>query len=521
MATGPRLSCDVLIVGSGPIGAAFARTLVDAGRSVIMVEAGRHGSRRAGECRKNDWAFQRDLTAYGHFVRGQMFPVSVPPSGMPSTQNAINPAQDPETNLPGAVLSYAVGGMAVHWTCAIPEQHPELERLGFIGDDEWRGLYDRANTLFNRHTDVFSASSRHKAVKAFLAAHGHSAVDTPLAAQRAPGAEFAHFSGSDTVLGDLADVEPGVRQQDARFTLLPGHALRRLVHDPANGHRIVAAEIVDIFAHRTFTVEADCFVVAAGWLHTPQILWASDVHAGEDGALGRYLSDHSFCATTIVLDEAVMDRMRAEPDTVPSPEDEDDPCPVGVSKKEPPPHMYLPVTHGRLWHGMIFRESFQFDPLPADIDDRRIIDLKWFGMIDPVRENRVSFERDGNVDRLGMPQPTFHVRLGEDDRRRMDDMMDHMVEVADLLGQPLPDYGPRFIPLGASTHTMGLTRMGDEDDGGRTSVCDPRSKVWGYDNLYVGGNCVLPTRNACNPTLTSMALALKAADAIAGSAARS
>ena len=86
-----------------------------------------------------------------------------------------------------------------------------------------------------------------------------------------------------------------------------------------------------------------------------------------------------------------------------------------------------------------------------------------------------------------------------------------MQNLAYLLGDYLPGSEPKRVPLGASTHTMGATRMGDSEDGGRTSVVDPQCKVWGVDNLYVGGNCVIPTHNASNPTLTTVALAIRAA----------
>jgi choline dehydrogenase-like flavoprotein len=83
---------------------------------------------------------------------------------------------------------------------------------------------------------------------------------------------------------------------------------------------------------------------------------------------------------------------------------------------------------------------------------------------------------------------------------------------AAVLGEPL-DKEPITLPLGASLHYQGTVRMGREDDG--TSVCDRHSRVWGVEGLRVAGNGVIPTSTACNPTLTSVGLAVAGARHIA------
>jgi choline dehydrogenase-like flavoprotein len=88
-----------------------------------------------------------------------------------------------------------------------------------------------------------------------------------------------------------------------------------------------------------------------------------------------------------------------------------------------------------------------------------------------------------------------------------------VVAAGRALGVPLDGRPPFLLPAGSSLHYQGTTRMGPADDG--TSVCDSRSRVWGVAGLWVAGNNVIPTPTACNPTLTSVALAVRGADAVA------
>jgi choline dehydrogenase-like flavoprotein len=62
-------------------------------------------------------------------------------------------------------------------------------------------------------------------------------------------------------------------------------------------------------------------------------------------------------------------------------------------------------------------------------------------------------------------------------------------------------------------HGVGSARMGIDP---RSSVLDSRSRVHGFENLYVVDSSALPSPGAVNTGLTLMALALRAADDIAG-----
>jgi choline dehydrogenase-like flavoprotein len=109
-----------------------------------------------------------------------------------------------------------------------------------------------------------------------------------------------------------------------------------------------------------------------------------------------------------------------------------------------------------------------------------------------------------------MPAMTIEYELTERELADQERALDNLRRAGEALGAFPPGGEPRVMPKGSSLHYMGTTRMGESDDG--TSVCDSYSRVWGFENLFVGGNGVIPTANACNPTLTSVALAVRACE---------
>lgn len=517
MARSRKLRPDVLIVGSGPAGCTFARILAEEGRDVLVVEAGAQHSRRPGEHLKNAAVYQKNIDSFTPVVQGLLQPVSIPeevvadrchladPYSFRSVgrgsfrRQAHNPRQKRAGNLPGAAVSYGVGGMFTHWTNNTPRHCEFVERWSGITDEEWDLLYGYAEQLLDVHTDVFDRSARQRALQEAI--NGRYGTDMaeplPVAGHRRPDNEdFVCYAGCDTILGPLVVDEPG----SDRFEILEQHLVRELRHD---GPRVHAANVRNLLEGKTFDIEADEFIICGGALLTPQLLHASEIRPP---ALGHYLTEHPLAFCQIVLSKERVAQVAAEAEKMGMSIDESDAIKIPVN--DPQPMLCIRFSAERQWHCQIHRDSFAYGAVPDEIDDRLIVDLRWFGRTDSNEDNYVAFEDDYS-DVFGMPQPTFHFTLSEDDRIRARDMMDDMLVCARALGGFLPGSEPKFMPAGAALHFMGGHRMGLEDDG--ESVTDDYSRVWGFENLRLGGNGQIPTSTASNPSLTSVAIAVRSA----------
>lgn len=497
------IDVDVLIVGSGPVGATFARLLVDQGNlNVLMIDAGPKLTERAGQHVRNlpeNARVEAQVAAQGPTTFRYAVP-SMPEradaavSGNYRLEHLVRPGTHLPNgerwgDLPAAACSTNVGGMGAHWTCACPPP-AQGEAISFIPDEQMQAALAKARELLQVSASAYPDTPVSQRLRERLSSAFADVTTATRAVQRMPLACSSdqgqrRWSGSDTILGALA--EPSGRPE--RFEIRHDTACVQLI---VKNDRIVGAELLHRSSGTRYQVDAKTVIVAADALRTPQLLWASGIRPK---ALGRYLNDQPQVVHAVRLDadESGINLPGADPT-------------VGV--------YWVPYDREHHpFHGQVM----QMEACPVALADEgqanveHIVAMGWFCCKQDIRaEDRVHFS-NSEKDFLGLPAMTLDYSLTASDLEQVGKARDLLQRAGKALGKPLGD-APLMLPPGSSLHYQGTTRMGEADDG--TCVCDDHCQVWGFQNLYVAGNGVIPTPTACNPTLTSVALAVRACQRI-------
>jgi len=491
---------DVLVVGSGPAGATYARTIGDAlpNARILMVEVGPAVPGRRGEHTQN--MTDADRTAAQLLTQGPDTGVTraaaladIAPGIDPSLEfrQTILPGLfflDPrpqlgkgEVGLPAASMASGVGGMGIHWGTSCPRPH-QSERIPYLPAAELDAALDHAEALLGVSA-LEEASGLlgavHKAMADEFDGPGHVPVGFLPSATHWEGDRLV-FSGTGVLLRDLERTAPG-------FELRAETLARRVLVEHGTA---VGAELVDRRTAAVYTVRADRVVVCADGLRTPQVLFASGIRPP---ALGHHLNEHFQMASFVHLsDEFDPARWPAEEQRLGS--------------------VLVPFSDDRPMQGGVIPLAGSPYKLPSmgELDSSMLAVQAWYAAKDIQFSDAVEFS-ETETDFYGMPRMRIRYSRTAPDLATITAMHENSVRMATRIGTLTEE--PALAAGGSSLHYQGTVRMGATEDG--ASVCDPYLRVWGIDNLYVGGNGVIPTATAANPTLTTVALAWRAARELA------
>ncbi|OGM46844.1 hypothetical protein ABOM_005019 [Aspergillus bombycis] len=531
------IETDVLIVGSGPIGATYARKLVESGLEVKMVEVGARTSAKPGDHNKNPAAFQKDMALFAQTMKASMSVVSVPtkdvfiPNSSPFPFPSANHLLDGGNAGPD-ISAHAdarnVGGLSTRWACATPRPNIKT-RPDIYTSDEWNELLKEAEGYIGTSLPgpdyVLKDSIRQQLLLDHLSGvlPDRDPHALPIAARIDPkNPTLITWSSAYTVLGRIVED----KELKKRFELLPEHLCAKLQIDDA-GKGIQYATVKDLVNGKTIHVKAKAFVVSGGPVQTPQLLYASGFRpeSAPDRqllpALGHFLTEDTMGFCQVVLSKELIGKVEENKDwkekVKAHKESTGDSLPIPLHDFDP--QITLKVEETKNWHVQIHGDGLSSSSAPTAVDKRLLVDLRFFGPVQPEKNNRVTFEEHA-TDVYGMPQPTFYFDVPKNDRSTSNRMISDMAEVANKLGGYLPGSEPRLLPHEPAIYACGTTRAGKSTDSTRTgeipedSCCDESCKVWGMNNLYIGGSSVIPGASSANPTLTAMCFAIKGANAI-------
>ncbi len=498
--TGTTRHTDVLIVGSGIMGSIAARLLRESDPAVriAMVDGGSPiGAAPGVHLHDVDdpvlWSRHNDQVVTGiqgmymgaeavREVAGSLSELT------PGMLHALAFGEDAEA-MPAAALAWNAGGMGVHWTAATPS--PGADEAFDFGDPRgWAADLETARRVLSVEPSAIGPTQVGQVVLDVLRRRYQDVGPDHRRAQPMP------MAVTPTSCGPLPRTAPGTifppiaSGGDPHFTLVTGTLATSLITE---GDRVTGAQLRHVADDTTSEIRAAAVIVCADALRTPQLLFASDIRPA---SLGRYLNEHAFVTARVLLD---LDRFGIDRDRLPLPR-------TGEFATD---SLWLPRNaEAQPFHGQIMNRTY------VDDDGRPLahsVGLSFYVPVASRPENRLVFSESA-PDLAGLPRIGIEFAYCDADRALIDRALKDIRSVAEEFGPFDPETECALLPPGSSLHVTGTVRAGLTDDG--TSVCDPNGLVWGFENLYLAGNGVIPTAMAANVTLTGAVTAVRAARAV-------
>ncbi len=520
---------DVFVIGSGAAGGVLAKELAEGGAKVALIEAGR--TMTAEDFHYHAWPYEYPYRGTRRARRPAYYPREV--------TEAIRYEGSDRVSVDRI---RAVGGRTIHWNAVClrfaerdfrerslegveedwPLTYPELapdyayveKMIGVTGSRENLEILPDGEYLrplkFRCSEEIVRSACRKMGIAMIPA---RKAVLTEPYDGRPPCHYCGHcMEGCD--VGAIFTVPNSMlpkAQRTGNLTLLSNRLAREILVDREGRPRAVS--VIDTESRREEEVRARVFAVSCASIESARLLLnsRSPQHpnglANSSDLVGRYLAGHVTANVMGYLEELV--------GTPP------------VNNDGATDHSYIPrfnLDGRKRDYAGGFQYQLQYMSFMFPHHARHLkgfgarfkkqvrflqpafVHLGGFGKVLARPENRVTVDTN-RLDAYGIPIPVVRFRFGENDRALWKDMVERAKEILNTAkAQLVVSMDPE--PSGFASHETGTARMGRDP---RASVLNPFCQAHDVKNLFVVDGSCFVTFPEKNPTLTIMALAVRAA----------
>ena len=375
---------------------------------------------------------------------------------------------------PGAKMVKALGGRTLLWYLFSPRFDPSAFRSWPITYKDLMPYYQIAESVMNITSNYAKGSSLQEMLLERLLMGGFpEATDIRIAADLI-GTKYGQvhsnvFFSSLIFLAYALNIRPFDLAVNTR-------AIQVLTEKgKAAGVKVMTSD------KKMVTLKAKTIIVSASTWETPRLLLNSNI---PNEAIGRYLVHHPEFVANGNLNRDQFPEV------------------LGVAT------IVVPGSSERNYQLIGFSDFFYHYTKKPLLKETRIV-TKVYGIVEPRYENHVSLD-PLKRDAYGVPLLNIQFSYSDKDRALHREMYTSLLAFSTTMGLSL-ESKPLMSPIGYDNHECGTCRMGDNP---ATSVTNRFGQVHGITGLYIADNSVVNLTSPANPTLTTIALAMRTADYI-------
>jgi choline dehydrogenase-like flavoprotein len=275
-----------------------------------------------------------------------------------------------------------------------------------------------------------------------------------------------------------------------RLTLRTHAVVSQVLYDAKTG-RATGVTFVDAESGRTYEAHGRIVVLAAGTIESTRLLLHSrnsafpDGLANSSGQLGRNLMDHTYLLGLEARMNLPAEQQRNEQSWAYIPQFRN------VAERAPD------FARGYGVQVFTYGDNCHFVP---------------FGEMVPSADNRVTLNPTVK-DRWGIPAAHIDCKHSDNELKMSRDAVATCQEMMKEAGFTVEKVNDTLSTPGMAIHEVGTARMGTD---AKTSVLNPYNQSWDVPNLFVTDGSCFVSQGPQNPTLTMMALTVRACDYMVG-----